>query len=129
MGWVRGSEHQHERRRDCLGVFGAHRDCLGKFGKYINHGENVLHSTVVPGDTLHIGQVGLPLGIDPRHIGVVPGEPTARRLVQRIGLLAPDIFLDRILRDTWDIKLPRAPQQPLNTAQGSWAFNVVRDFT
>ena len=53
------------------------------------HGKNVPHSTVLPGDTLHIGQVGMPLSIDSSHIGVVPGEPTARRLVERIGLLAP----------------------------------------
>ena len=65
------------------------KDCQGKFKKYINHGEQVPHSAVLPGDTLHIGQIGLPLSIDSRLIGVRFGEPTARRLVQRIGLLAP----------------------------------------
>ena len=89
MAWVRGGEHLLESRHDCLGVLGMDWDCPGEFGKYINHGENVLHTTILPGDTFHIGQVGLPLRIDPRHIDVVPGELTARRLVQRIGLLAP----------------------------------------
>ena len=89
MAWVRGGEHLLESRRDCFGVFGVDRDCPGEFGKYINHSENVPHSTVVPGNTMHIGQVCLPLTIDPRHIGVVSGKPTARQLVQRINLLAP----------------------------------------
>ena len=89
MAWVRGGEHLPERRRDCLGVLGVDWNCLREFGKYINYGEKVPYYTVLPGDTLHIGQVGLPLSIDPRHIGVVPNEPTARWLVQRIGLLAP----------------------------------------
>ena len=39
-------------------------------------------------NTLHIGKIGLLLGIDSRHIGVVLGKPTARQLVQRIGFLA-----------------------------------------
>ena len=78
---VRGAEHLPERRCDCLGVLGVDRDCPGELGKYINDGEKVLHSAILPGATLHIGQVGLPLGIDSRHIGVVPGDPTARWLV------------------------------------------------
>ena len=57
--------------------------------KYINHGKKVPYSAVLLGDTLHIGQVGLPLSIDLRHISVVPGKPTPHRLVQRISLLAP----------------------------------------
>ena len=89
MAWVCGIEHLLESSRDCLGVLGVDRNCPGNFGKYINHGENVPHFTVLPGDTLHIGQVSLLLSIDPRLIGVVPGEPTARRLVQRIEVLAP----------------------------------------
>ena len=89
MAWVRGGEHLLESRRDCLGVFGVNRDCRGEFGKYFIYGKNVPHSTVLPGDTMHISQVGLPLSIDPRHIGVVPNELTARWLVQRIGLFAP----------------------------------------
>ena len=89
MAWVRGDEHLPERRRDCFGVLGVDRNYPREFGKYINYGEKVPYSTVLPGDTLHIGQVGLPMSIDSRHICVVPGEPTARRLVQRIGLLAP----------------------------------------
>ena len=88
MAWVCGCKHLPERRCDCLGVLGVNRDCLRKLGKYINHGKKVPHSAVLLGDTLHIGQVGLPLSIDPRNIGVVPGKPTARRLVQRISLLA-----------------------------------------
>ena len=51
------------------------------------------HFTVLPGNSLHIGQVGFSLSIYFRHIGVVPEEPTVRRLVQRIGMLAPRIFL------------------------------------
>ena len=89
VAWVRGCEHLSYARRDCPGVLAVNRDCPGKCGKYINHNEKVPHSTILPGDTLHIGKVGLPLRIDPRYIGVVPGEPMARRLVQRIGLLNP----------------------------------------
>ena len=87
MAWVRGFEHLSESRRNCLGIFGVNRHRPGKVGKYINHGEKVPHSAVLPGDTLHIGQVGVQLSIDLRHIAVVTGKPTARRLVQRIGLL------------------------------------------
>ena len=62
---VRSGEHVLECHRDCLGDRGVDRDCLGEFGKYINHGKQVPHSAVLLGDTLHIGQVGLPLSIDP----------------------------------------------------------------
>ena len=86
--WVRNFEHLPESHRDCLGVLGVNRHRPGEFGKYINHGEKVPHFAVLPGDTLHIGQVGLPQRIDPRQIGVVPDEPTASWLVQRIGRLA-----------------------------------------
>ena len=89
MAWVCGGEKLTERRRDCIGGFGINRDCLGKLEIYINHGANVPHFIVLPGDTLHIGQVGLVLSNDIRHIGMVSGKPTAHRLVQRIGLLAP----------------------------------------
>ena len=88
MAWVRGCEYLPESRRDCLGVFGVNRHCPGELGKYINYGVKLFHSAVLPGDTLHIGQVSLPLSIDSRHIGMVPGKPTERRLEQRIGLLA-----------------------------------------
>ena len=88
VAWVRSCEHLPESSRNCLGVFRVDRHRPGELKKYINHGKRVPHSAVLPGDTLHIGQVGLPLSIDPRHIGVVSDEPTARRLVQRIGLLA-----------------------------------------
>ena len=73
VAWVRGFEHLPESRRDCLGVFGVERHRPCELGKYINHGEKVPHSAVLHGDTLHIGQVGLLLSIDPRHIGMVPG--------------------------------------------------------
>ena len=109
MAWVRGGEHLLECRRDCLGVLGVDRDCLGKLGKNINQDEKVPHSAVLLGDTLHIGQICLPLSIAPRHIGMVSGKPTARRLVQRIGLLAPQVFLDIWSRSAWGLKLPSAP--------------------
>ena len=86
--WACNCEHLPENRRKFLGVFGVDRHRLSELGKYINHGEKVPHFAVMPGDTLHIGKVGLPLSIDPRHICMVPRKPTARRLVQRIGLLA-----------------------------------------
>ena len=88
MTWIRSGKHLPERRRDCHGVFRMDRDCTRDFGKYINYGKKVPHSTVLPGDTLYIDEVGLPLSIDPRHICMVAREPTARRLVQRINLLA-----------------------------------------
>ena len=64
------------------------RDIPRKLEKYINYGNKEPHFAVLLGDTLNIGQVGLPLSIDPRNIGVVPGKPTALRIVQRINLLA-----------------------------------------
>ena len=115
VAWVRGGEHLPEYRRDWLGVFGVDRDWPGKLGKYINHGKEVPHSAVLVGDTLHLGEVGLPLSIDPRHIGVVPDKPTAHRLVQRIGLIAPQVFLDIFSRSTWDMELPGSPRKPLNS--------------
>ena len=89
MAWVRGFELLPESRRDCLGVLGVDWNCPGKLGKYINHGKKVPRSTALFGDTLQIGKVGLPLSIDTRHICIVLREPTARRLVQRMGLFAP----------------------------------------
>ena len=88
MAWVYGCKHLPERCCDCLGVLGVDRNCARKLGKYVNHGKKVPQSAVLLGDNLHIGQVDLPLNIDPRNIGVVPGIPTARRLVQRISLIA-----------------------------------------
>ena len=78
MAWVRGHEHLVECRGYCLSVFKVDRNRPGELGKYVNYGEQVPHSAVLPGDALHISKVGLPLGIDPRHIRMVPGEPTAR---------------------------------------------------
>ena len=86
---VRGLERLVERRGYCFGVFGVDRNHPGKLRKYVNYGEQIPHSAVLSSDTLHIGQIDLPLSIDPRYIGVVPVKPTARRLVYRIGLLAP----------------------------------------
>ena len=118
-----------ECRRDCFGVLKDDRNCLGTLDKHINHCTKVSHFTVLPGNTLHIGQVGLPLSIDPSHIGMVFAEPTARWLVQRIGLLAPKIFLDRLSRDTWDIELPNASQALLNPILGIKIFGVVINIT
>ena len=81
----------------------------------------------MPSDTLHIGQVSLPLSIYPRYIRVVPGEPTARRLVKRIGLLGFKVFLDPLSRDTWNMELFGAPQEPLYSTKGSRVFGVVID--
>ena len=88
MAWMCDSKHLTERRRGCLGIFEVDLDCPNKYRKHSNYGENLPQSTVLPGDTLHIGQVNLPLSIYPRHVGVVSGQPTARRLVQRISLHA-----------------------------------------
>ena len=96
MTWVRGFKNLPKSRRNFFGVNGVDRHRPGELGKYINHCEKVPHSAVLPGDTLHIGQIGLPLSIDPRHIYMVSSNPTVRRLVQPIGLLAFKIFLDRI---------------------------------
>ena len=62
--------------------------------KYINLGKKVHYFAVLLGDTLHIGQVGLLLSIDPRNIVGVYGKPTTRRLVQHISLLAFQVFLN-----------------------------------
>ena len=91
------------------------RDCLNELGKYIIYGEQEPHSTVLPVNTLHIGQGCMPLGIDARHITVVHGKPTARRLLQRISLLAPQVFLDLCSRRALGMELPGAPQKPLNS--------------
>ena len=91
------------------------RDSPGELGEYINYSEQIPNSTVLLGNTLHFGQVGLALSIDPRHIGVVPGKPTASKLVQRISLLAPQVFLNLYLRSAWGMELPGAPQKPLNS--------------
>ena len=64
IAWVRGDEHLFKCRRDCFGVLGMYRHCPGKLKEYINNGEQLYHSTVLTGDILHIGQVGLPLRID-----------------------------------------------------------------
>ena len=88
MAWFCGGEHLLDSPRNCLALLGVYSECPSEFGKYINHGEKVSHYIALPGDTLHIGQVGLTLSIDTRYINVVPRESTARLLVQRIGLLA-----------------------------------------
>ena len=80
--------HLAESRHDFLGVCGVDRNCSGKLGKFINNSKTIFNLTVIVGDTLHIYQVGLLLSIDSRYIDVVSGEPTARRLVQRIKLHA-----------------------------------------
>ena len=76
-----------QSRRDCLGVLGVDRDRPGELEKYLNHLKTIPDSAVIFGDTLHINQFGLPLSIDPRHIGMGSGKPTARWIVQRINQL------------------------------------------
>ena len=75
---MRGHEHLVECQGYCLSVFGVDRNRPGELGKYVNYGEQVPHFAVMPGNALRISKVGLKQGIDPRHIGMVPGEPTAR---------------------------------------------------
>ena len=57
--------------RDCLWSFKVNYHRPGEVKEYINHGEQVPHSAVLPSVVLHIGQVGLPLNIDFPQICVV----------------------------------------------------------
>ena len=88
MTWVRGCEPLLKCRLVFLGIYRVVRDYLVKLGKFINYCEQLLFSTVLAGDTLHIKRVGLPLRLDFRYIGMIFNKPTVRRFVQRIHLIA-----------------------------------------
>ena len=84
---VRNLEHLVESYGYCFGVFNLDWKRPGKFAKYVDYGEQVPHSAVLPGNAMHISQVNLPLSINHRNIGMVPCELTARGLVKRMSLL------------------------------------------
>ena len=78
MAWVSGHVHLVECRGYYLSVFGVDQYHPGELGKHVDYGEQLPYSAILLGDALHISKVGLLLGINSRHIRMVPGEPTAR---------------------------------------------------
>ena len=115
VAWVHGGEYLVDCRFNGLGVFGVYLHRLAILGEDINHSDKVPHFAVVHSDALHIRKVGFPLRFDPRYIGLVPCDLTARGLVQRIGLLALKVFLDQQSSGTWNMELFDAPKEPVNT--------------
>ena len=68
----------------------------------------------MPGITLHIDQIGLPLSINLCNINVYFKKPTMRRLVQRKCFLAFKESMDSVLRNISNIELLGVRQNLLN---------------